>query len=129
MTEFGDFVSVDSEENARGYGFATGGVSLGIDFRVTDFLAIGAMSENSHTWTTWTLVAISMSTAAGVGYTPPYLATGFTSIAASTAAITTTIRVVRVSSELLMAAPKGGVERLRLSFWTPDHWPDRRVAI
>jgi len=26
-------------------------VNLGIDFRVTDFLAIGAMGEYSHTWT------------------------------------------------------------------------------
>jgi outer membrane autotransporter protein len=52
LTGFGDFVSVDSEENAHGYDFTTGGVSLGIDFRVTDFLAIGAMGEYSHTWTT-----------------------------------------------------------------------------
>jgi outer membrane autotransporter protein len=52
LTGFGDFVSIDSEENAHGYDFTTGGVSLGIDFRVTDFLAIGAMGEYSHTWTT-----------------------------------------------------------------------------
>ena len=52
LTGFGDFVSADSEENAHGYDFTTGGVSLGIDFRVTDFLAIGAMGEYSHTWTT-----------------------------------------------------------------------------
>jgi outer membrane autotransporter protein len=51
VTGFGDFVSVDSEANARGYDFTTGGVTLGIDFRVTDFLAIGAMGEYSHTWT------------------------------------------------------------------------------
>ena len=51
LTGFGDFVSIDSEENAHGYDFTTGGVSLGIDFRVTDFLAIGAMGEYSHTWT------------------------------------------------------------------------------
>jgi outer membrane autotransporter protein len=51
VTGFGDFVSVDSEANAHGYNFTTGGVSLGIDFRLTDFLAIGAMGEYSHTWT------------------------------------------------------------------------------
>ena len=39
LTGFGDFVSIDSEEHAYGYDFTTGGVSLGIDFRVTDFLA------------------------------------------------------------------------------------------
>jgi outer membrane autotransporter protein len=51
VTGFGDFASVDSEANAHGYNFTTGGVSLGIDFRLTDFLAIGAMGEYSHTWT------------------------------------------------------------------------------
>ena len=51
VTGFGDFVSVDSDANARGYDFTTGGFSLGIDYRLTDFLAIGAMGEYSHTWT------------------------------------------------------------------------------
>ena len=41
----------DSDANAKGYGFTTGGVSLGIDYRITDQLAIGVMGEYSHTWT------------------------------------------------------------------------------
>jgi outer membrane autotransporter protein len=51
MTGFGDFVSVDADANANGYNFTTGGVSLGIDYRITDQLAIGVMGEYSHTWT------------------------------------------------------------------------------
>jgi outer membrane autotransporter protein len=51
VTGFGDFVSVDSDANAKGYNFTTGGVSLGIDYRIGDHFAIGAMGEYSHTWT------------------------------------------------------------------------------
>jgi outer membrane autotransporter protein len=51
MTGFGDFVSVDADANANGYNFTTGGVSLGIDYRLTDELVVGVMAEYSHTWT------------------------------------------------------------------------------
>jgi outer membrane autotransporter protein len=51
VTGFGDFVNVDGDGNAKGYDFTTGGVSLGIDYRITDQLAIGVMGEYSHTWT------------------------------------------------------------------------------
>jgi outer membrane autotransporter protein len=51
VTGFGDFVNVDGDGNAQGYNFTTGGVSLGIDYRITDQLAIGAFGEYSHTWT------------------------------------------------------------------------------
>ena len=51
MTGFGDFVSVDSDANANGYNFTTGGVSLGVDYRLTDQVVIGVLGEYSHTWT------------------------------------------------------------------------------
>jgi outer membrane autotransporter protein len=51
VTGFGDFVNVDGDGNARGYNFTTGGVSLGIDYRITDQLAVGVMGEYAHTWT------------------------------------------------------------------------------
>jgi fibronectin-binding autotransporter adhesin len=51
ITGFGDFVSVDGDANVNGYNFTTGGVSLGIDYRIIDQLAIGVMGEYSHTWT------------------------------------------------------------------------------
>jgi outer membrane autotransporter protein len=51
VTGFGDFVNVDADGNANGYDFTTGGFSLGIDYRISDQLAIGAMGEYWHTWT------------------------------------------------------------------------------
>jgi uncharacterized protein with beta-barrel porin domain len=51
VTGFGDFVDVDGDGNAQGYNFTTGGVSVGIDYRITDQLAIGAFGDYSHTWT------------------------------------------------------------------------------
>jgi uncharacterized protein with beta-barrel porin domain len=49
-TSFGDFVHVDSDFNARGYKFTTGGIDLGIDYRLTDHLAFGLMGNYAHTW-------------------------------------------------------------------------------
>jgi outer membrane autotransporter protein len=51
VTGFGDFVNVDSDSNGKGYDFTSGGVSLGVDYRITDQLAIGAMGEYAYTWT------------------------------------------------------------------------------
>jgi len=51
VTGFGDFVNVDGDGNAQGYDFTIAGVSLGIDYRITDQLAIGVMGDYSHTWT------------------------------------------------------------------------------
>ena len=36
LTGFGNFVDVDSDSNAKGYDFTTGGVSLGVDYRIID---------------------------------------------------------------------------------------------
>jgi outer membrane autotransporter protein len=51
VTGFGDFVNVDGDANAQGYNFTTGGVSLGLDYRLTGQLAIGVFGDYSHTWT------------------------------------------------------------------------------
>jgi outer membrane autotransporter protein len=51
VTGFGDFVNVDGDGNGQGYNFTTGGVSLGLDYRITDQLVVGVMGEYSHTWT------------------------------------------------------------------------------
>lgn len=51
VTGSGDFVTVDNDANAQGYNFTTGSVTLGLDYRLTDHLAIGVMGEYSHTWT------------------------------------------------------------------------------
>ena len=39
VTGFGDFVNVDSDSNANGYDFTTGGFSLGVDYRINSQLA------------------------------------------------------------------------------------------
>jgi hypothetical protein len=50
-TGFGDFVQVDSDFNARGYKITTGGIDLGIDYRLTSHFAVGLMGSYAHTWT------------------------------------------------------------------------------
>jgi outer membrane autotransporter protein len=50
-TGFGDFVKIDSDSNARGYRFTTGGFDLGFDFRFLDHFAVGVMGNYAHTWT------------------------------------------------------------------------------
>jgi outer membrane autotransporter protein len=49
-TGFGDFVNVDGDGNGKGYDFTTGGVTVGIDFRVTNNFVIGLLGDYSHTW-------------------------------------------------------------------------------
>ena len=51
VTGFGDFVNVDGDYNGHGYDFTTGGFTVGVDYRITDEFAIGAMGEYAHTWT------------------------------------------------------------------------------
>jgi hypothetical protein len=48
---WGDFVNVDDDNFARGYHFTTGGGSVGIDYRITDSLAVGIFGSYAHTWT------------------------------------------------------------------------------
>jgi T5SS/PEP-CTERM-associated repeat protein len=51
VTGFGDFVNVDNEGSAEGYNFTTGGVTVGIDYRLTESFVIGLMGGYAHTWT------------------------------------------------------------------------------
>ncbi len=50
----GDFVNVSSDGNGQGYNFTTGGVSLGLDYRLTENLAVGIAAGYAHTWTNLT---------------------------------------------------------------------------
>jgi outer membrane autotransporter protein len=50
VSGFGDFVNVDGDGNGKGYDFTTGGVTVGVDFRLTDNLVVGLMGDYSHTW-------------------------------------------------------------------------------
>jgi len=64
-TSFGDFVHVDSDFNARGYKFTTGGIDLGIDYRLTDHLAFGLMGNYAHTWSDLRPGSIDVDSARG----------------------------------------------------------------
>jgi outer membrane autotransporter protein len=45
----GDFVNVDGDGNAEGYDFTTAGVTLGLDYRLTQNFAIGISASYAHT--------------------------------------------------------------------------------
>jgi outer membrane lipase/esterase len=47
---WGDFVNIDDSSLAKGYRFTTGDMSAGIDYRITDHLAVGLFGGYSHTW-------------------------------------------------------------------------------
>ena len=48
---WGNFVDIWDDSFAKGYRFTTGGVTLGIDYRITDHFAQGLFSSYAHTWT------------------------------------------------------------------------------
>jgi outer membrane autotransporter protein len=50
----GDFVNVRGDGNGQGYDFTTGGVSLGLDYRLTGNIAVGIAVGYAHTWTNLT---------------------------------------------------------------------------
>jgi len=64
-TSFGDFVQVDSDFNARGYQFTTGGTDLGIDYRLNGHWAFGLMANYAHTWTGLRPGSIDVDSAGG----------------------------------------------------------------
>ncbi|PWT79518.1 MAG: hypothetical protein C5B58_13285 [Acidobacteria bacterium] len=50
-TGFGDFVNLNSDFDARGYRFTSGGFDVGVDYRLLDHFAIGVVGNYAHTWT------------------------------------------------------------------------------
>ena len=51
VTGYGDFVNVDDQGLAQGYNYTTGGMTVGVDYRVTDHFLVGLMGGYAHTWT------------------------------------------------------------------------------
>jgi outer membrane autotransporter protein len=76
VTGWGDFVSVGDDNFAKGYDFTTGGVTLGIDYRLTDHLAIGLFGSYAHTWTDLQPGSIDVNTGRG-GLYATYFDRGF----------------------------------------------------
>jgi YVTN family beta-propeller protein/autotransporter-associated beta strand protein len=48
---WGDWVSVDNDGATKGYNFTTGGFIIGVDYRITDYFAIGFMGSYAYTRT------------------------------------------------------------------------------
>src|SRR5260221_15625 len=49
VTGNGDFVNVNGDSNSPGYNFTTAGVTIGIDYRVTDHFAVGIAGGYAYT--------------------------------------------------------------------------------
>jgi outer membrane autotransporter protein len=50
-TGYGDFVDISDHNQKRGYNYTTGGLTVGIDYRLTDHFVVGIMGGYAHTWT------------------------------------------------------------------------------
>jgi outer membrane autotransporter protein len=62
---WGDWVNVNDDNGAKGYNFTTGGVSVGVDYRITDNLAVGIFGAYAHTWTSLNPGSIDVNTGRG----------------------------------------------------------------
>ena len=62
---FGDFVNLDSDFNAKGYRFTTGGFDLGFDYRFLNHFVIGVMGSYAHTWTDLEPGSVTVNTGRG----------------------------------------------------------------
>jgi len=62
---WGDWVNVNGDNGIKGYDFTTGGVSVGVDYRITDYLAVGAFGTYAHTWTSLNPGAVDVNTGRG----------------------------------------------------------------
>jgi outer membrane autotransporter protein len=62
---WGDWVNVNDDNGAKGYNFTTGGVSVGVDYRITDYLAVGIFGTYAHTWTSLNPGSIDVNTGRG----------------------------------------------------------------
>jgi outer membrane autotransporter protein len=51
VTGYGDFVNIDDDGLAKGYNYTTGGLTVGVDYHVTDHFVLGLMGGYAHSWT------------------------------------------------------------------------------
>ena len=65
MNGWGDWVNVNDNNGAKGYDFTTGGVSVGVDYRITDNLALGIFGTYAHTWTSLNPGDVDVNTGRG----------------------------------------------------------------
>jgi outer membrane autotransporter protein len=65
---WGDWVNVEDDNGVKGYNFTTGGVSVGIDYKITDCLAVGIFGTYAHTWTSLSPGDVDVNTGRGGAY-------------------------------------------------------------
>jgi T5SS/PEP-CTERM-associated repeat protein len=76
VTGHGDFANVANEGSVQGYNFTTGGVTVGIDYRLTNNFVIGLMGGYAHTWTDLNPGSVDVDTGWG-GFYAGYFNKGF----------------------------------------------------
>jgi outer membrane autotransporter protein len=69
VTGYGDWTNIDNEGLARGYNYTTGGMTVGVDYRVLDHFVIGLMGGYAHTWTDLKPGSVDLDTGWGGIYT------------------------------------------------------------
>ena len=74
---WGDWAHVDSTASAQGYHFTTGGMSAGIDYLITDQLAVGLFGGYSHTWVNFKPGSADVDTGRGGLYATYFNSTGW----------------------------------------------------
>jgi outer membrane autotransporter protein len=82
VTGYGDFVNVDDDGLAKGYRYTTGGMTVGIDYRVMDHFVVGLMGGYAHTWTDLRPGSVDVDTGWG-GVYAGYFNHGFYVLAAA----------------------------------------------
>ena len=82
-----------SDFKAHGYKFTTGGIDLGIDYRLTNHLAFGLMGSYAHTWSDLRPGSIDVDSAQAES-TRRISTIAFISMEGSTAVTTATIQAV-----------------------------------
>jgi outer membrane autotransporter protein len=65
---WGDWVNVNGDNGIKGYDFTIGGVSVGIDYRITDSLAVGIFGTYAHTSTSLNPGSVDVNTGRGGAY-------------------------------------------------------------
>jgi outer membrane lipase/esterase len=65
---WGNFASLNDDNGVKGYNYTTGGGTLGIDYRITDCLAIGVFGSGAHSWTDLKPGSVDVNTGLGGVY-------------------------------------------------------------
>jgi hypothetical protein len=136
VTGYGDFVNVEDDGPRRGYDYTTGGVTVGIDYRLIDHVVIGLMGGYAHTWTNLKPTgSVDVDTGWG-GLYAGYFNKGFYIVAAAFGGESS----FDTDRSALLGWPRQGefgwasvehfcIWRVRLSFWAAHHRTDRNAAI